>query len=217
MVVGKYTQTIQRWLKGKIVKSGHGRRYKKTSTVPRIGVGKTREEHERKNIIERKQESKKKEKDKKENKKQKKDNTVGMHQQVDFPLSPSKSYPLLKRKRDFFCWSINYSGLIPSKPLIPMVGSLSWDINYIKRKHSSFLVSSLLLQTKSDLFYIFFLTNSQCYLPFYLLCKSHHHHCNYVSLVGIIRSFSIKKDGRLFFLLLLCLLAMTSLKQLCLP
>ena len=40
MVVGKYTQTRQRWLKGKIVKSGHGRRYKKTSTVPRTGVEK---------------------------------------------------------------------------------------------------------------------------------------------------------------------------------
>ena len=38
VVVGKYTQTRQRWLKGKIVKSGHGKRYKKTSTVPRIGV-----------------------------------------------------------------------------------------------------------------------------------------------------------------------------------
>ena len=48
VVVGKYTQTRQRWLKGKIVKSGHGRRYKKTSTVPRTGVEKTREEHERK-------------------------------------------------------------------------------------------------------------------------------------------------------------------------
>ena len=40
VVVGKYTQTRQRWLKGKIVKFGHGRRYKKTSTVPRIGVEK---------------------------------------------------------------------------------------------------------------------------------------------------------------------------------
>ena len=59
------------WLKGKIVKSGHGRCYKKTSTVPRIGVEKTGEEHERKNRIERKQESKEKEKDKKENEKTK--------------------------------------------------------------------------------------------------------------------------------------------------
>ena len=40
VVVGKYTQTRQRWLKGKIVKSGHGRRYKKTSTVPKTGVEK---------------------------------------------------------------------------------------------------------------------------------------------------------------------------------
>ena len=54
VVVGKYIQTRQRWLKGKIVKSGHGRCYKKTSTVPRIGVEKTGEEHERKNSIERK-------------------------------------------------------------------------------------------------------------------------------------------------------------------
>ena len=69
MVVGKYTQTRQMWLKGKIVKSGHDRCYKKTFTVPRIGVEKTGEEHERKNRIERKQESKEKEKDKKENEK----------------------------------------------------------------------------------------------------------------------------------------------------
>ena len=48
VVVGKYTQTRQRWLKGKIVKFGHGRRYKKTSIVPRTGVEKTGEEHERK-------------------------------------------------------------------------------------------------------------------------------------------------------------------------
>ena len=54
VVVGKYTQTRQRWLKGKIVKSGHGRRYKKTSTVPRTWVKKTGEEHEGKNRIERK-------------------------------------------------------------------------------------------------------------------------------------------------------------------
>ena len=40
VVVGKYTQTRQRWLKGKIVKSSHSRRYKKTSTMPRTGVGK---------------------------------------------------------------------------------------------------------------------------------------------------------------------------------
>ena len=40
VVIGKYTQTRQRWLKNKIVKSGHGKRYKKTSTVPRIGVEK---------------------------------------------------------------------------------------------------------------------------------------------------------------------------------
>ena len=49
VVVSKYTQTRQRWLKGKIVKSGHDRRYKRASTVPRTG-----EEHERKNRVERK-------------------------------------------------------------------------------------------------------------------------------------------------------------------
>ena len=81
VVVDKYTQTRQRWLKGKIVKSSHGRRYKRASTVPRTEVEKkTGEEHERKNRVERKWEIKKKGKDKKENKKQKKDNTVGMHQ-----------------------------------------------------------------------------------------------------------------------------------------
>ena len=40
VVVSKYTQTRQRWLKGKIVKSSHGRRYKKTSIMPRTGVKK---------------------------------------------------------------------------------------------------------------------------------------------------------------------------------
>ena len=35
VVIDKYTQTRQRLLKGKIVKSGHGRHYKKTFTVPR--------------------------------------------------------------------------------------------------------------------------------------------------------------------------------------
>ena len=54
VVVDKYTQTRQRWLKGKIVKSGHDRRCKRASTVPRTGVEKTGEEHERKNRIERK-------------------------------------------------------------------------------------------------------------------------------------------------------------------
>ena len=77
-----------------------------------------------------------------------------------------------------------------------MVGSFSYEINCIERKRSSSLVSSLLLRTKFNLFYIFFLTDSYCYLPFYLLCKSHYHHCNYVSLVGIILSFSIKKKDR---------------------
>ena len=48
VVVGKYTQTRQRWLKGKIVKSGHSRHYKKTFTMPRIEVEKIGEEHKRK-------------------------------------------------------------------------------------------------------------------------------------------------------------------------
>ena len=47
VVVDKYTKTRKRWLKGKIVKSGHDRHYKKTCTVPRI-EGKTGEEHKRK-------------------------------------------------------------------------------------------------------------------------------------------------------------------------
>ena len=42
VVVGKYTQTRQRWLKGKIVKSGHNKHYKKTFTVPRTGGRKSR-------------------------------------------------------------------------------------------------------------------------------------------------------------------------------
>ena len=46
IVVGKYTQTRQRWLKGKIVKYGHGRHYKKTFTVPRKRESKNRGVHE---------------------------------------------------------------------------------------------------------------------------------------------------------------------------
>ena len=47
VMVDKYTQTRQMWLKGKIVKSGHDMHYKKTCIVSRIG-GKIGEEHERK-------------------------------------------------------------------------------------------------------------------------------------------------------------------------
>ena len=46
VVVGKYTQTRQRWLKGKIVKYSHGRHYKKTFTVPRKRESKNRGKHE---------------------------------------------------------------------------------------------------------------------------------------------------------------------------
>ena len=48
IVVDKYTKTRQRWLMGKIVKSGHSRHYKKTFTVPRKGGRKTGEEHKNK-------------------------------------------------------------------------------------------------------------------------------------------------------------------------
>ena len=47
VVVGKYTKTRQRWLKGKIVKSGDGRHYKKTFTMSRKGGQKTGEEHKK--------------------------------------------------------------------------------------------------------------------------------------------------------------------------
>ena len=47
MVVSKYTKTRQRWLNGKIVKSGHGRHYKKTFTMSRKGGRKTGEEHKK--------------------------------------------------------------------------------------------------------------------------------------------------------------------------
>ena len=48
VVVSKYIQTRQRWLKGKIVKSGHGRHYKKTFTMPKKRDRQTGEEHKRK-------------------------------------------------------------------------------------------------------------------------------------------------------------------------
>ena len=50
MEVDKYTQTRQRWLKGKIVKFGHGRRYKRAFTVPRIGVEKKQRKNTREKI-----------------------------------------------------------------------------------------------------------------------------------------------------------------------
>ena len=34
LVVGKYAQTRQRQLRGKMVKSGHGRHYKRTLAMP---------------------------------------------------------------------------------------------------------------------------------------------------------------------------------------
>ena len=50
VVVGKYTQTRQRWLKGKIVKSGHGKHYKKTFTVPRTKESKNKGKNTKKKI-----------------------------------------------------------------------------------------------------------------------------------------------------------------------
>ena len=123
-----------------MVKFGHGRHYKKTFTVPRIGGRKIGEEHEKKQNR-KKVKSKGNEKDKKENEKTKKVNMVGMHQLVDFPLSPSKSYSLPKKRKKDFCLGINYLGPVPSKPLIPTTGSFAWEINCIERKRSSSLVS----------------------------------------------------------------------------
>ena len=40
VMVDKYTQTRQMWLKGKIVKSSHDMHYKKTFLVPRTGGSK---------------------------------------------------------------------------------------------------------------------------------------------------------------------------------
>ena len=54
MVVSKYTQTRQRWLKGKIVKFGHGRCYKKTFIVPRTRGRKNKGRTRKKNRVERK-------------------------------------------------------------------------------------------------------------------------------------------------------------------
>ena len=94
-------------------------------------------------------------------------------------LSLPQNLTLFQKRKKGFCLGINYSGSVPSKPLIPTVWSFSWEINYIKRKRSSSLVSFLasVHQTWLDLY--FFLTNSYYYLLFYLLCKSHHYHCNY--------------------------------------
>ena len=66
-MVGKYTQTRQWWLKGKIVNLVTVGTIRRPLLCPEQGSEKTGEEHERK-------------KDKKENEKTKKVNTVGMHQ-----------------------------------------------------------------------------------------------------------------------------------------
>ena len=54
VVVGKYTQTRQMWLKEKIIKSSHGRHYKKTFTMPKKKGSKNRGITQKKNRIERK-------------------------------------------------------------------------------------------------------------------------------------------------------------------
>ena len=44
MVVGRYTQTRQRWLRVKIVKSGHGRHYKEALAMYRKGDATTQQQ-----------------------------------------------------------------------------------------------------------------------------------------------------------------------------
>ena len=58
LVVGKYAQTRQRRLRGKVVKSSHGRHYKRTLAVPWKKDEKT-EYHRVKGKIKRKQEKEK--------------------------------------------------------------------------------------------------------------------------------------------------------------
>ena len=71
-------------------------------------------------------------------------------------LSPPQNLTLFQKEKKGLCLGINYSGPVSSKPLIPTVGSFSWEINCIERKRSSSLVSFLLLWTKLDLIYISF-------------------------------------------------------------
>ena len=54
VVVGKYTQTRQRWLKGKIVKFGHGRCYKRPPLCPKQRSKKQKKNTREKNRVERK-------------------------------------------------------------------------------------------------------------------------------------------------------------------
>ena len=70
VVIDKYTQTRQRLLKGKIVKSGHGRHYKKTFTVPRTKRSKNKGKNTKKK--KKKKKSKKARERKKIKKKMKK-------------------------------------------------------------------------------------------------------------------------------------------------
>ena len=136
---------------------------------------------------------------------------VGMHQYVDFPFSPSKSYSFPKRKKKGLCLGINYSCSVSSKPLIPTAGSFSWEINCIERKRSSSLVSFLLLWTKLDLIYISFSPTHIITYSFIFFEK--------VSIIivimfhkqGLFGHFLLKGRRTLFFLLLSYLPTITHL------
>ena len=140
-VVGKYTQTRQRQLRGKTVK--HQPRqalYRGPCRALQRGSKKRSIFYElkRKNRARRKEKKirKKTEKKRKETKKKEGVSSMGMHQQIGFPLSPFKSYLFPKRKQGLFLWGNNHSGPTPSKPLIPMAGSFSWGIICIEKRRS---------------------------------------------------------------------------------
>ena len=71
-MVGRYTQTRQRRLRGKTVNTSHGRRYKEALAVPCRGGQKTESTFH--NVKRKTEQEEKKKKDKNENREEKKEN-----------------------------------------------------------------------------------------------------------------------------------------------
>ena len=106
MVVGKYTQTRQRQLKGKIVKFGHSRHYIRDPCRAQKGGRKRRKNHEQSNRNLQENHNKNKQNTEKEKRKEKK-GRIRKKEQKD-TLSPSKALLSIKDKGSSL--DINHSG-----------------------------------------------------------------------------------------------------------
>ena len=105
VVVSKYIQTRQRWLRAKMIKTSHGRHYIKGPCFAQQrgdqdpGNSNLQEEITiRKQKTPRKEDENEKEKKIRNNNRKQRDRMAGMHPQVD-PLSPSTNPTLYQRQR----------------------------------------------------------------------------------------------------------------------